>query len=50
LQVEIDRRCYLLGGRAERGPGFDQTSSLIQELASRLGELLLERRFSAAAE
>lgn len=50
LQVEIDRRCYLLGGRAERGPGFDQTSSLIQLLASRLGELLLERRFSAAAE
>jgi N-formylglutamate amidohydrolase len=50
LQVEIDRRCYLLDGRAERGPGFDQASSLIQELASRLGGLLLERRFLAAAE
>lgn len=50
LQIEIDRRCYLVDGRAERGPGFDRVSILIQELAFRLGERLLERRFPAAAE
>lgn len=50
LQIEIDRRCYLLDGCPEPGPGFDLVAELIARLASRLGELLLERRYPAAAE
>ena len=50
LQVEIDRRCYLLDGRPEPGPGFEQAAELIARLALDLGELLLARRYPAAAE
>lgn len=50
LQVEIDRRCYLDEGCTRPGPGFDQASELIAQLAVRLGDALLDRRYPAAAE
>lgn len=48
IQIEIDRSFYLDG--FEPGPGFDDSASLIEELAVRLGRLLLDRRLAAAAE
>jgi N-formylglutamate amidohydrolase len=50
LQIEIDRRCYLAADGSSRGPGFDQTARLIEQLAVRLGQHLLDRRFARAAE
>ena len=50
LQIEIDRRCYLQHNLVRRGPGFGKVSRLFEQLAMRLGQFLLERRFSEAAE
>ena len=50
LQIEIDRRCYLQHNLMRRGPGFGKVSRLFEQLAMRLGQFLLERRFSEAAE
>lgn len=50
IQVEIDRRCYLDRSGTAPGPGFDRAARLVLDLATRLGEHLLERRYSAAAE
>lgn len=49
LQIEIDRRCYLKGD-GEPGPNFPRVARLLEQLAFRLGEYVLDRRFSAAAE
>ena len=46
LQIEIDRRCYLQHNLVRRGPGFDKVARLFEQLAMRLGQFLLERRFS----
>lgn len=50
LQIEFDRRCYLQDGRNEPGPGFDRAAELIGQIAFRVGEMLLARRYPAAAE
>ena len=50
LQIEIDRRCYLKEASPEPGPGFEDTAELIARIACGLGELLLARRYPAAAE
>ena len=50
LQIEIDRRLYLQSNVTRRGPGFAKVSRLFEELAMRLGQSLLDRRFSEAAE
>ena len=50
LQIEIDRRCYLQANVTKRGPGFAKVARLFEELALRLGQSLLDRRFSEAAE
>lgn len=50
LQIEIDRRLYLQQNFARRGPGFGKVSRLFEQLAFRLGQFLLDRRFSEAAE
>jgi N-formylglutamate amidohydrolase len=49
LQIEVDRRCYLASS-GEPGGDFDRVAGLIEELAIRLGGLLLDRRAAAAAE
>lgn len=49
IQVEIDRRCYLTPA-GEPGARFDEVAGLIESLAARLGESLLDRRLPAAAE
>jgi N-formylglutamate amidohydrolase len=50
LQIEVDRRCYLAPDGTERGPGFAKVARMFEQLAQRLGNYLLERRFPAAAE
>ena len=50
LQIEIDRRCYLDPGLREPGAGFDHVASLIEALATDLGNALLGRQFATAAE
>ena len=50
LQIEVDRRCYLDADGCSPGPGFARTARLFQQLAARLGQFLLERKFSQAAE
>ncbi len=50
LQIEVDRRCYLDADGFTPGAGFDLTTRLFQQLARRLGQFLLDRRFSQAAE
>ena len=49
IQIEIDRRCYLDAG-GEPGGRFDEVANLIEQLAVRLGTMLLDRRLPAAAE
>lgn len=49
LQIEIDRRCYLTAS-GEPGEGFNDVALLIEELAVRLGGMLLDRELSQAAE
>jgi hypothetical protein len=50
LQIEIDRRCYLQSNSVRRSSGFPKVARLFDELAMRLGQFLLDRRFSEAAE
>jgi N-formylglutamate amidohydrolase len=50
LQIEIDRGCYLRTDGVNPGAGFARAARLIERLAFRLGEFLLDRRFSEAAE
>jgi N-formylglutamate amidohydrolase len=50
LQIEVDRRCYLAPNNSEPGPGFARTARLFEQLALRLGQFVLDRRFSQAAE
>ena len=49
LQVEIDRR-YYLGDDHRQGASFGRISTLIQSLATVLGEALLARQLPTAAE
>lgn len=50
LQIEVDRRCYFDAQGSTPGPGFERTARLFEQLASRLGQFLLDRRFAQAAE
>jgi N-formylglutamate amidohydrolase len=50
LQIEIDRRAYLDPSLTAPGPGFDRAASLLETIAVRLGEALLDRQFATAAE
>jgi N-formylglutamate amidohydrolase len=50
LQIEIDRRCYLQANSVRRSSGFPKVARLFDTLAMRLGQYLLDRRFSEAAE
>ncbi|HEX7930259.1 MAG TPA: N-formylglutamate amidohydrolase, partial [Sphingomicrobium sp.] len=50
LQIEIDRRCYLQSSSVRRSSGFPKVARLFDTLAMRLGQYLLDRRFSEAAE
>ena len=50
LQIEIDRRCYLQSNSVRRSSGFPKVARLFDELSMRLGQFLLDRRFSEAAE
>lgn len=49
LQVEVDRRCYLTAA-GEPSRRFDEVAGLLEKIAARLGEMLLERRLPTAAE
>jgi N-formylglutamate amidohydrolase len=49
LQLEIDRSLYLRGDR-KAGPGFDRIASLLEQLATELGEALSDRTIREAAE
>ena len=50
LQLEIDRSLYLNRDGRTAGVGFDRIASLIETLATALGEALLARDFREAAE
>jgi N-formylglutamate amidohydrolase len=50
LQLEIDRSCYLDGRLAKPGSGFDRVASFIETLAVELGQEMIGRRYSTAAE
>jgi N-formylglutamate amidohydrolase len=50
LQLEIDRSCYLDGRLAKPGAGFDRVASFIETLAVELGQEMIGRRYSTAAE
>lgn len=50
LQLEVDRRCYLASDGISPGAGFARTARLFEQLALRLGQFLLDRRFAQAAE
>ena len=50
LQIEIDRRCYLTADGSSRTAGFAKAARLFEQLALRLGQYLLDRRFAQAAE
>jgi N-formylglutamate amidohydrolase len=50
LQIEIDRRCYLDSTLSAPGRDFDRAASLIEALATGLGEALASRHFATAAE
>ncbi|MBA3668044.1 MAG: N-formylglutamate amidohydrolase [Sphingomonas sp.] len=50
LQLEIDRSAYLAPDHRSAGPGFNRVASLIEALASGLGQLMLDRGFREAAE
>jgi len=49
IQVEVDRNCYLTA-EGVPSPGFAACSRLFDQLARRLGQFLLDRRYAAAAE
>jgi N-formylglutamate amidohydrolase len=50
LQIEIDRRCYLGDDSATPSAEFARCARLFEQLALRLGQFLVDRRFSQAAE
>ncbi len=50
LQLEIDRSLYLDRDGRTAGPGFDRIASLIEELATALGNALSSRGLTEAAE
>jgi len=50
LQLEIDRSHYLNRDARTAGPGFDRMALLIEELATGLGEALIDRCLREAAE
>jgi N-formylglutamate amidohydrolase len=49
LQIEVDRRLYLDGALKQPGEGFDAVTCLLEALATRLGEMLLDRHQLATA-
>ena len=50
LQLEIDRSLYLGQDGRTAGPGFDRVATLIEALATALGEALVASNLSEAAE
>lgn len=50
IQVEIDRSTYLLRDARTPGPGLDRVASMIELLAIGLGNAMLDRNLSVAAE
>lgn len=50
LQLEIDRGTYLRDDGRTAGTGFDRVASLIEALATGLGQALLDRQMGEAAE
>ena len=50
LQLEIDRSTYLAGDERTPGAGFDRLASLLESLATELGEALIARGLREAAE
>ncbi|MCF2514539.1 N-formylglutamate amidohydrolase [Sphingomonas sp. G124] len=50
LQLEIDRSLYLESDGRTAGPGFDRIASLIEVLATKLGDALCVRGLREAAE
>jgi len=50
LQLEIDRGTYLQEDGRTAGLGFDRVASLIERLATGLGQALLDRQMGEAAE
>ncbi|HYC95035.1 MAG TPA: N-formylglutamate amidohydrolase [Sphingomicrobium sp.] len=50
IQVEIDRSLYLKNDARSPGIGFDRIASLIEAMASGLGNALLQRNLRDAAE
>lgn len=50
LQIEIDRGAYLDSRLQKPGAGFDRVATFIEALAVELGESLVGRRYSTAAE
>ena len=50
LQIEIDRRAYLDARLQKPGTGFDRVATLIETLAIELGQSLIGRQYSTAAE
>jgi N-formylglutamate amidohydrolase len=50
VQLEIDRGLYLDRDGRTAGRGFDRLASLIETLATRLGQALLDRQLREAAE
>ncbi|MFL6732577.1 MAG: N-formylglutamate amidohydrolase, partial [Sphingomicrobium sp.] len=50
LQIEIDRNCYLDRKLEKPGAGFDRVATLIEALATELGQSLIGRQYATAAE
>jgi N-formylglutamate amidohydrolase len=50
IQLELDRSCYLDSSLRRPGAGFDHSALLLDGIATKLGETLLQRRFAVAAE
>ena len=50
IQLEIDRSVYLARDQRTAGPGFDCVSAMLENLTAGLGQALIERGLSEAAE
>jgi N-formylglutamate amidohydrolase len=50
LQIEIDRSAYLKADGRTAGPGFDRVASLLEMLATGLGQAIIDRALREAAE
>lgn len=50
LQIEIDRSTYLQRDARTPGPGIDRVASMIEQLATGLGDALVDRGIREAAE